>query len=260
MLRSVMSWRAVPATVALAVSMVLTSGFLTPVLAKPICIPPAGLVQLGGPLPVLKGALDRGALDADAPVRIVALGSSSTAGAGASGRDQTYPARLAHRLRMRFPGQRFEIYNRGKGGELATHMLARLDQDVLSLQPHLVIWQTGVNDAIRRVDQAAFRKTVEAGLARMRAAGIDVVLVDQQYYPRSIKVQGYRKYLHLVRAIGVEHGVPVFRRYQLMTHLVETAQYDVDDLLAPDRFHLNDRSYACVGRVLADALATTVMR
>ncbi|MEL7049905.1 MAG: SGNH/GDSL hydrolase family protein, partial [Pseudomonadota bacterium] len=224
-----------------------------PAAAKLLCTAPDALEQFRQPMPSFKAAIDAGG-----PIRIVALGSSSTSGAGATRRDRTYPARLSRRLGMRFPTHHVRVFNRGKGGELARHMLARLSRDVLALKPHVVLWQTGVNDAIRHVDMDEFRATLDQGLRLMREAGIDVVLMDQQYYPRSVNVRGYGAYLDLLRRIGRDHGVPVFRRYELMTHLVESAQYKVEDLLAADRFHLNDRSYACVGRVLADALAASV--
>jgi len=41
------------------------------------------------------------------PVKIVALGSSSTYGVGASTSAASYPSRLAEELVRRFPGQKF---------------------------------------------------------------------------------------------------------------------------------------------------------
>src|SRR5262249_164784 len=47
------------------------------------------------------------------PIKIVALGSSSTYGAGASTPAACYPSRLAEELVRRFPGHKFTVLNRG---------------------------------------------------------------------------------------------------------------------------------------------------
>lgn len=213
------------------------------------CSAPKALTRFGAPTPSLTKAFA-----ANEAIRIVAFGSSSTEGAGASAQDRTYPARLAAMLRRMLPGRQFAVINRGRGGELASDMLARLERDVISASPTLVIWQTGVNDAIRGVDMGEFHAVVEAGIDRLRAEGIDVILLDAQYYPRALKVKDYRDYQVLIRKIATANNVPVFRRYQLMTHLVESGQFRIEELLAKDRFHLNDTSYNCLGAVIAEAI------
>jgi acyl-CoA thioesterase I len=57
-------------------------------------------------------------------VTIVALGSSSTAGAGASGPAASYPNRLEAELKARFPGVAITVLNRGVNGDVAADMLA----------------------------------------------------------------------------------------------------------------------------------------
>jgi acyl-CoA thioesterase-1 len=79
------------------------------------------------------------------PVKIVALGSSSTYGAGASTSAAAYPSRLAEELANHFPGHEFTVLNRGVSGEEITDMLERLDTAVIAEQPDLVLWQVGTN-------------------------------------------------------------------------------------------------------------------
>src|SRR5258708_16403632 len=79
------------------------------------------------------------------PVTIMALGSSSTAGAGASTPAATYPARLEVELRGRFPGAAITVLNRGVNGEEARDMLARFDQAAADDKPHVVLWQGGTH-------------------------------------------------------------------------------------------------------------------
>lgn len=188
-------------------------------------------------------------------IRIVALGSSSTQGAGASSSSASYPARLLVELQQRFPEHKFEVVNLGVGGQLARDMLDRIDDRVLPLAPELVIWQTGVNDAIRGVKVADFRTTVEAGLDLLREHGIDVVLLDHQYYPGAARLANFSLYLRTMKAISSERKVPLMRRYEIMQHMVASSQFSVEELLAPDKFHLNDVSYRCLGAAVADALS-----
>src|SRR4029077_3554826 len=99
---------------------------------------PSELVSLKYPLPHLLKALVGGA-----PVRIVAMGSSSTAGRADV---VPYPHRLEMYLRaqfgeQRFPNLRIDVLNRGRGGEEAIEELRRFDTDVLAERPSLVIWQ-----------------------------------------------------------------------------------------------------------------------
>src|SRR5258707_9563827 len=74
-------------------------------------------------------------LAAHLPVTIVAVGSSSTAGAFASSSAASYPSRLEAELRQHFPGATITVLNRGANGEEAAEMLARLDK-VLARNPH----------------------------------------------------------------------------------------------------------------------------
>jgi lysophospholipase L1-like esterase len=206
-------------------------------------------VRFKAPLPNLSTALA-----GDKPVRIVALGSSSTQGIGASGPKACYPVKLQAEMRRRFPGRKITVDNLGVGGQLATDMLPRIKKDVLPRKPTLVIWQTGVNDAVRNVDLEKFRKTVSRGIDTLQKKGIDVVLLDMQYFPRAEKIRGFARYLVAMRQIAESRKVPILQRFAIMKHLVTSAQFTPRQLLASDLFHPNDLTYGCLGRLLADAM------
>lgn len=215
------------------------------------CTAPPELVRLQAPLPKLLAAVK-----AEASVRIVALGSSSTWGTGASSPAHTYPARLERELRGLWPRNDVRVVNAGVGGQLAVHMLARIDKDVAPLKPQLVIWQTGVNDAIRGVPLDLFTQQLRTGIMRLRALGADVVLIDQQFYPRFQKLKNGPAYLSAMREVAGALGVPVVQRYAIMQHLIESAQFTTATLLSPDQFHLNDKAYDCLGHLLAQSLTS----
>ncbi|KWT66166.1 Lipolytic enzyme, G-D-S-L family precursor [Hyphomicrobium sulfonivorans] len=226
---------------------------VSPAAANANCEAPDTLVRFKAPLPKFTAALADGK-----PVSIIALGSSSTQGVGASSPNASYPVKLQAELRRRFPGSSIKVENMGVGGQLATHMLKRIKKDVIARKPTLVIWQTGVNDALRGVPLDKFRATVVAGIEQMQQAGIDIVLLDMQYYPRSEKVSSFPLYLASIRQIAEQRGIPVLRRYAIMKHLVSSAQYTPQQLLAADGFHLSDTGYGCLGRIVAEALQDEV--
>lgn len=218
--------------------------------ASASCQAPRELVRFSAPLPVMTRAMG-----SEAVIRIAALGSSSTSGVGASSSKMCYPARLETELNKRYGARStFSVINLGVGGELATDMLARIDTEVLATRPHLVIWQTGVNDAIQGVSIDDFKTTLTQGIAAIRETGADVVLLGMQYYPKSVRVPLYRNYLVTMREVAAEAGVPLLNRYGIMKHLIDSAQYAPADLFAPDQFHQNDLSYGCVSALLADAI------
>ena len=133
------------------------------------------------PLPHAARVLARGK-----PIKIVALGSSSTYGAGASSSAAAYPNRFAQELVRLFPGHEFTVLNRGVNGEEITDMLARLDKSVIAEHPDLVLWQVGTNSVLRDRALPPHMGELHEGLLRLKASGADVVLIDPQYAPRVI--------------------------------------------------------------------------
>ena len=183
-------------------------------------------------------------------LRIVTLGSSSTEGAGASRPDATYPARLEAMLRAAWPGRAVEVLNAGRSGETSGEMVARLERDVLARAPQLVIWQAGGNEALRDGSVETFRERMREGLARLRAAGIPVILMDNQRSPRLLA--GGRGGLFDAELAGMAGpGVALFSRASAMR---QWEAMGVGPLNGPDGLHQNDLGYECLAGALAASL------
>jgi lysophospholipase L1-like esterase len=194
------------------------------------------------------------------PVRIIAFGSSSTEGVGATSRSATYPARLETELNQALPGEgkRVSVLNRGVGGEDVDDMLARLDRDVLREKPDLVIWQTGSNDPLRSVPLEHFVEETKAGISKMRAAGLDVMLMEPQWCPKLQGTPGADLYREAVRSVGAELGVRVIRRADLMRKWVDEKRLSSSQLLSGDGFHMTDGGYALLAREIANEILSAV--
>jgi lysophospholipase L1-like esterase len=189
---------------------------------------------------------------AERPVlKIVAIGSSSTQGTGASTPASTYPAQLEALLRAALPGVRVKVINRGVGGEDAAQNLARFDADVLALRPSIVIWQAGANMAMRRGDPARFQTLLDRGVEMLKNDGVDVILVDSQAAPRVVAAPRNAAFLAAVRETAAEHEVALFPRFALMQAWAATAPQAAAGLIGPDQLHHTDAGYACMAHGLA---------
>lgn len=229
------------AAVGLAAACLGIPGSGTPARAEPVAPPAAVTVATG--LPRLAARLAEGG-----EVRIVAFGSSSTEGIGASSPASTYPALLqrdlSESLRLGVAGRpAVTMINRGKGGDDAEAMARRLQRDVLAERPTLVIWQTGSNDPMTGVSVERFAKLTRDGIAAIRSTGADVVLMDQQWCRRLSGIDGAERYGAALHALAEELGVPVIRRHALMQTWVAKGLLTPTQMIGPDGLHMTDAGY-----------------
>jgi acyl-CoA thioesterase-1 len=201
----------------------------------------------------------RVALSQKHDLRVVAVGSSSTQGTGASSPAHAYPAQLDEILERRFPGTRIDVINKGVGGETVSGTLDRLDRDVLSLHPDLVIWQLGTNDALRNIDPKTFGAQTVEGIRRIRESGADLLLLEPQFLPKQAGNATYSGYVDAVRALGAAQGVPVFRRSEVMKYWLDSKQFTPATMLSADQLHMTDASYHCLAQLMADAIMPAAM-
>ena len=76
------------------------------------------------------------------------------------------------------------MFNRGVNGEETADMLARFDTDVIPEHPDLVLWQVGTNSVLRHHPIRPHGAMLHEGVARLKAIGSDVVLIDPQFAPK----------------------------------------------------------------------------
>lgn len=184
---------------------------------------------------------------------IVAFGSSTTVGEGASARELAYPARLEKLLAAALPGVTVTVINRGRGGEDAEHNLARLQSDVIAVQPDLVIWQVGANAAMAGHDPGPFHDRLIKGIAAMHAAGSDVVIMDNQRSPSVLAGKNWRA-IEAAQAEAARTGkAGLFRRGALMDGWA-AAGVPYGAFIHRDGVHHNDRGYDCLARALSTAI------
>jgi acyl-CoA thioesterase-1 len=225
--------------------MLLVAG--TALAAESPC-PVASPIRLN--LPVTRAAVTHGQ-----PILIVALGSSSTEGAGASAPDRAYPARLEALLRTSWPAENVTTLNRGIGGQMLDAVLPRLDTDVIAVRPTLVIWQVGTNEALRAMDPVQFDRMLDEGLQRLSTIGADVVLMDYQIAPKMPPAPQREIYGAIIAKEALKHAVPLFSRAALMRDW-QMADPTASDMIGLDGLHHSDRGYACLAASLDTAIVS----
>lgn len=187
-------------------------------------------------------------------IRVLAIGSSSTVGVGASSPMRNYPAQLESILEKTFKGLDVVIVNRGVSGEVASATADRLKVQVGLEEPDLVLWQVGTNDALARVPVEAFTATVRDTLKWLREHQIDTVLVGLQYTPRVAKDEHYAAIRAALRDLAAAENVLLVRRFEAM-QFIERAKEG--DLLSADNLHLNDLGYRCMAEHIARAVVVS---
>ena len=214
------------------------------------------LVAFDHPLPHLTQSLKH-----QRRTRIVAIGSSSTAG---EGHIVPYPHRLELALRGRSYGRMIDVINRGFGGQEAQDELSRFESDVIGEAPSLVIWQVGTNAVFHNEvynpnDVAA---AIAAGLDWLAGLAMDVVLMDLQYTTAVVKPAKIKLAEDMVSRIseaGKKAQVNVFRRFALMEHWHRHDGVPMKDMIDPtdgDRLHMSDWATNCVTNALDSAIAS----
>jgi lysophospholipase L1-like esterase len=218
------------------------------------CTGPADLVRLDHPLKRAAQKLqDRQALT------IVAIGSSSTFGEGASSPKMNYPSRLAAELQALFPASAVTVLNRGVNGETTADMLARFDDDVFAAKPDLVIWQVGSNSVLAGVPVATAGELIGEGLDQLKVAGLDVIVMNPQYAPAIIN-NDTDPMVDMITATASDANVNLFQRYAVMRHWRLAENRPFSTFVSKDELHMNDWGYGCVAKLLASAIVEVTTR
>jgi len=233
----------------------VTQSATPPATPAPSCSAPRELTRFVHPLARTARRLASGA-----PLVIVAVGSSSTYGAGASSPAASYPSRLAVELKQRFPTRDITVLNRGVSGEETAQMLARFEAAVLAARPDLVLWQVGTNSVMRDHSLAAHAVLLREGLAQLKEAGADVVLMDMQYVPKVLAKAETPGMENQLAIAAKQENVDLFERFAIMRNWYEVQHLPFDAFAAPDQLHMNDWGYDCVAKLLADAIAEAATR
>lgn len=213
----------------------------------PGCGAPAEFMD-AAPLPGAFAGVSRGEL------RIMVVGSASSASGGTSSPAATWPRRLEARLTARLGGVAVQVETFGGRGTTAAEHARILAREVPGFRPHLVIWQLGTVEAARGLPVEEMSEAVDQAASRLRATRgeqTDLVLMDMQFsrfFRTNANVEPYRDELRIAAAAA---GGQFFSRWDLMRHWVEAGRLDLERAPRGGGIALADELHDCIARVLA---------
>ncbi|MBU8872662.1 SGNH/GDSL hydrolase family protein [Reyranella sp. MMS21-HV4-11] len=238
------------ALLAAAFGLVLATAAAGPAFAQSmtLCRAKPALLELGTTLPISRKAMAEKKV-----LRIIALGSSTTAGYGVSNPAYAFPTQLRIGLEKALPGIDIEVINRGIGGQDVEEMAARMRTEMEGNPASLVIWQTGTNAAIRQMPIEKFDSTLRAGLKLGTSLGADFVLMNLQYVPAVVAAPDKEAYEKAMAGAAKDFSAGLFRRYDIMRSWYDDGM-PYAQFVQLDGLHLNDFGQKCIGRLLTRSI------
>src|SRR5262245_45169386 len=108
---------------------------------------------------------------------------------------------------------------------------------------------------MRRVDPDLFRTALEEGLEQLHKGGVDAILMNMQYSPRTESMIALGPYSDTMRVVAQQRSVPLFDRLGIMRYWSDHGAFDLyaagkDDVLA-------HRVHNCIGRGIAGLIIET---
>ena len=188
----------------------------------------------------------------DKALKIVVLGGFSSTLPGPEGASFAYPARLEVALMSRLPNLKISVATDMRARQTALQMADGIEKLVTEQKPNLVIWQTGTTDALRGVEPEAFRSAVSEAVEKLQNAGVDVLLMNMQYSPRTDSVVALTAYVDGIRWVAREREVPVYDRLAIMRHWYDAGQFDL--YAATKDMKTAKNVHDCIGRTLAASI------
>lgn len=198
---------------------------------------------------------------ANGHLTILAMGSSSIQGHGASRPELSFVPLLEVGLERRMPGVAVTVINKGIGGETAMETAGRLEAEVTMNLPDLVIWQLGTNDILRDRPLADVIADFHRGADILDRLAVDVLLIDPQRLPDATtdrnfigRNPGLDMMSRHIDAEAAASGFAVLHRFRAMQDWSGLDRGGV----GPDDLHLNDGGYACWAAIAAEGLASAL--
>jgi acyl-CoA thioesterase I len=192
------------------------------------------------------------------PLKIVAIGSSSTVGLWVLHSAATYPEVMRQELLRLSPNARISVINSGRIGDTIPDNIARFERDVFAYKPDLVVWQLGTNDiAWGGHPDDLLKSRVTEGVKALKAGSGDVILMDLQYAPLVLRSIHYSTMEAIITDVAKQERVGLFSRFALMRNSI-AAGVSSGALVSWDGLHNTVDGYDCIGRALARAISNSV--
>ncbi|MBC8000832.1 MAG: hypothetical protein IAF58_22985 [Leptolyngbya sp.] len=203
---------------------------------------------------------------------IVCVGDSTTLGQ----RQDNYVEIFKSYLSAVFPENHFEVINAGVNGDSSSGVVARFEEDVLSVNPDLIILMIGIGDAANSLKSFvdSGQKDGQAGIDRCsrnvdkliklsKARGKKILLVspavvlEGRFKPIDEHVESYVVALSQVAKANDIQYVNVRARFNELIKQYRDSTGAQDFLLTHDGLHYNVAGMKVVANSILDAIGVT---
>jgi acyl-CoA thioesterase I len=214
------------------------------------CRVPGSKLYTLGQLRAVRAALREGR-----PLKVLALGPSGTGVVGSGSASATYPSRLEEELEKRFLGVDVVMEHRSLPGDITADAIERFTALVTEIEPNLVVWQVGINDALAKADVEAFTGALVEILEWLKQHDIDAVLVEPPYSSALVSDEHYTALRAAIRNSAHQNGVPVVLRFEALQHLSQQRSET-----ARSQFGLSELGYRCMAEHVALTITLSVLQ
>jgi acyl-CoA thioesterase-1 len=222
---------------------------LDTVLSPECRVPGVRLYRLA-PLPAVGAVLRQ-----KRALKVLALGSAGAASSFGSGAGAAHSDRLQDELEKVLPGISIEVEQRGLPGDLTADAVERISATVADVQPDLVVWQVGTNDALAKADLDAFSGAVNEILEWLRSHDIDVVLIEPPYAAALADDEHYKGLISAIQKSARDNRVPLVLRFEAMEFLGR----ETEGRPRMSAFLLNELGARCLAEHVARTVALSLL-
>lgn len=161
----------------------------------------------------------------------------------------------------------YELVGAGIGGNKIYDLFHRMDEDVLSKNPDIVVVYVGVNDVWHKqtygtgTDADKFEKFYTTMITRMLAKNIQVVLATPACIGERTDFSNQQdgdlnRYSNIIRGLAAKHNLPLvdLRKAFLDYNLANNTANKESGILTTDRVHLNNAGNKLVAEKMWEVL------
>ncbi len=163
-----------------------------------------------------------------APVKILALGDSLTAGYNLPA-DAAFPAQLEKALRAK--GVQASVINAGVSGDTTAGGLARLDWALADKPTHALV-ALGANDMLRGLSPEDARANLDKIITRLQQQGVKVMLVGMLAAP-NLGAEYGRRFNAIFPDLAKKHDLPLYPFF--LEDVANNPKLNLGDGLHPNR-------------------------
>ncbi len=205
-------------------------------------------------------------------LKVITLGDSITKGVRFGvATNETFAALLEARLRQEgFP---LDVRNSGIGSERTDLALARLDRDVIQERPDVVTIMYGTNDSFvdqgrtdSRLTSATFAANLQTLVERLRAAGIQAILMTEPRWGKAASLNGVGEHpnVRLEKFVTASRELARAKNFPLVDHFEVWSKQEANGIdigqWTTDQCHPNPTGHAVLAEALLPVVRESLLR